>query len=108
MLPVELNSLPSKEIIPGFHGKFVHGEKITVAFWEVEAGSQLPEHAHVHEQTSMLMEGKFEMIIDGTTHLLRPGQLVVIPSMVKHSGRAITNCRIIDNFIPRREEYRVD
>ena len=39
-------------------------------------------------------------------HRLREGDTFFIPPNVPHSGRSITNCRIIDVFCPVREDYR--
>jgi hypothetical protein len=33
-----LADIQAKEIVPGFHGKFVHTGHVTMAFWEVDAG----------------------------------------------------------------------
>lgn len=106
MNKIDLQDIPAKELVPGFHGKFVHTENMTIVWWDVEAGALLPEHGHMHEQVSHLTEGEFEMTVDGETQLLKPGSAVVIPSNARHSGKAVTNCRIIDVFCPVREDYR--
>jgi quercetin dioxygenase-like cupin family protein len=103
---VELSTINEKEIVPGFHGKFVHGDNVTTVFWRIEAGAELPEHAHPHEQVSVLTSGKFEMTLNGKTRQLEEGIVAVIPSNVPHSGVAITDCTIMDVFYPVREDYR--
>lgn len=103
---IDLSTLEEKEIVSGFHGKFVHGEKMTTTFWRIEAERTLPEHAHPHEQISMVISGKFEMILNGEKCELEAGKIAVIPPNVKHSGRAITDCKIVDIFSPVREDYR--
>ena len=102
----EITSIESKEIIKGFKGRFVHAEKFTIAFWEIEEGAILPEHAHIHEQTTQVIEGELEMTINGKTFILQPGAIVVIPSNVKHSGKALTPCKVTDVFCPVREDYQ--
>lgn len=92
--------------MPGFHGRFVHSEAMTLVRWDIAAGSPLPERAHPQEQLSAVLEGEFEMVVGGTPHRLAPGSVAVIPSNVVHSGRALTDCRIIDVFHPVREDYR--
>jgi quercetin dioxygenase-like cupin family protein len=94
------------EISLGFHARLLHTDTMTLAFVEVDAGAELPEHAHVHEQVTNLLEGEFEFVLAGETMILRPGLSVVIPSNVPHSGRAITKCRILDVFNPIREDFR--
>jgi quercetin dioxygenase-like cupin family protein len=103
---IKLTDLTAKEIVPGYHGRFVHTEHNTVSQWEVEAGATLPEHAHEHEQISIVLEGKFELTVDGEARLLEPGEWAVIPSNVPHSGKAHTACTIMDIFYPVREDYR--
>jgi quercetin dioxygenase-like cupin family protein len=53
-----------------------------------------------------LLEGRFEMVVGGERMLLEAGQAVVIPSNVPHSGKALTNCRILDVFSPVREDFK--
>lgn len=101
-----LNSIPSKETFPGFVGKFVHSASMTFAYWQIKKYSALPEHAHVHEQVVNMLEGEFELIVDGQFHRLSAGMIYTIPSNAKHAGRAITDCKILDVFSPVREDYK--
>jgi quercetin dioxygenase-like cupin family protein len=52
-----------------------------------------------------LIEGSFEITVDGEALALEPGSVVVIPPNVMHSGKALTSCRIIDVFYPIRTDY---
>ena len=99
-------NIPEKEIIPGYFGKFVHTDNNTFALWRIEENAEMPLHQHPHEQSGMVLEGEFEMTIDGETVQLVPGKMITIPGDVPHSGLAITACRIMDIFHPAREEYR--
>ena len=94
------------EISLGFHARCIHTESMTIAFVDVEAGAVLPEHAHVHEQVTNLLEGEFEFVLNGVPIQLQPGDSVSIPSNVPHYGRAITKCRLLDVFNPVREDFR--
>ena len=98
---VELNQSQAREIFPGFKAHFVHSANMTFA-----AGATLPAHAHVHEQVVNMIEGVFELSIAGETRSLGQGSVAIIPSNALHSGKAITDCRIIDAFYPIREDYR--
>jgi quercetin dioxygenase-like cupin family protein len=107
MEPINLHDLPARELMPGFWGKLLHTEQITLGLWELTPGAVLPEHAHPHEQTTHLLAGEFEMTIGGQTQHLRAGDVVVIPGQVPHSGRAAFGpCKILDVFSPVREDYR--
>lgn len=101
-----LDQIPPKEILPGLHGKMVHGSKMSLVFWEVDCGAEVPPHHHEHEQIMHVMEGQFEFTLEGVTRVYGPGDLVLIPSMATHSGKALTPCRLMDVFSPVREAYR--
>ncbi len=103
---LNLGDIPEREIVPGYRAKFIHAENMTLAYWEVEAGAALPEHSHPHEQIANVLEGKFELTVAGEIRVLTPGQVAVIPGDVPHSGRAISNCRLLDAFQPARDDYR--
>ena len=103
----ELKDIPAIEMFPGFNGRFIHTESMTFAYWEVKAGSLVPEHSHIHEQVAHVLEGKFTLTVDGTPLYLEPGNVAVIPSSVKHSGIAVTDCKLLDVFCPVREDYRL-
>ncbi|MCA4898359.1 MAG: cupin domain-containing protein [Bacteroidota bacterium] len=101
-----LKKIATKEVFPGFVGRFIHTQTMTFAFWDIKQGSMVPEHSHLHEQVVNMQEGEFELIVDGQPHRLQPGMVFTIPSHVKHSGRAITPCKILDVFSPVREDYK--
>ena len=103
---MEISNLKTTEVIKGFQGKFFHAASFTVAFWEIEVGSILPEHSHIHEQTTQVLEGELEMSINGKVMLLKAGMIYTIPPNVIHSGKALTNCKVTDIFCPVREDYK--
>lgn len=93
-------------VIPGFLGRILHSDTMTFVLWEIAEGARLPEHSHPHEQVAHVYEGEFEVTVEGKTMRLRPGTVAAIPSNARHSGRALTACRIMDAFWPIREDYR--
>ncbi|WP_299000107.1 cupin domain-containing protein [Flagellimonas sp. S174] len=103
---MNLSEIPSKEIMPGYHGKLVHSESMTWVFWDVEEGAAVPEHHHINEQIMHVVEGDFEFTLDGKTAIYHAGDVVVIPSNVPHSGKALTPCKLMDIFNPVRAEYK--
>lgn len=103
---MNLATLESKELMPGYHGKMVHGKQLTWAFWTVEEGAEVPEHHHPHEQMMHVVEGQFEFTLNGQTQVYTDGAIVPIPSNILHSGKALTACKLMDVFSPVREEYR--
>ena len=103
---MNISDIEQKEIIKGFQGRFVHMESFTIGFWDIKAGAEIPYHSHVHEQTTQVIEGQFEMTVEGETKIYTTGMLVKIPSFAKHGGKAITDCKLTDVFCPTREDYK--
>ena len=101
-----LKNVKPNEIIPGYFGKFFHGDNMTIAFWTVKKNAKIPIHSHHHEQCLFVKKGEFELILDNKKKLLNSNDLIIIPSNKDHSGRAITECELIDFFSPSRKEYR--
>ncbi len=101
-----LDDLPELVIAEGIHMRAVTAESLTVAHVKIAAGSLLPEHSHPNEQVVNVMEGELEMVVDGQTHNLTRGKVLVLPSNVIHSGRASTDCLVVDVFHPAREDFK--
>ena len=100
------SQIEEKEIVTGIFAKFVHMENMTIGHVRLVKGAVLPEHHHVHEQVSNIISGAFEMTVDGVSKICKAGDIVILPSNVPHSGRALTDCYIIDVFQPVREDYK--
>lgn len=101
-----LSGIEPFDIAPGFHGRMIHTDTMTLAYVDVDAGAVVPEHAHIHEQVLNVLEGQFELTYNGKTIPLQSGEVFVISSNVPHSGKAITQCRILDVFHPVREDFK--
>ena len=102
---IKLYEMQEREMVPGYHAKFVHSDNVTLAYWSIDEGNALPKHAHPHEQVVNVIEGIFEIAVNGEVLELQPGSVVVVPPNVMHSGRALTSCKIIDVFYPIRTDY---
>lgn len=103
---IKLSDIEEREIVKGFRARFVHTDHMTSAYWQIAAGSSLPDHAHPHEQVTTIIRGQFEMTVDGETRTIEAGTVIAIPSGAKHRGQALTDCFILDVFSPVREDYR--
>ena len=103
---IKLNEIKQVEMIPGYNARLIHTNNMTISHLEIEKGSKLPEHHHYHEQVSQVIEGKFELTINGVSQVMEQGNIAIIPSNAIHSGFAITACKVMDIFHPVREDYR--
>ena len=102
----QIKSIAPKEIVPGIIGYYAHGDKHTFGFVDIKKGSVVPEHHHMQEQITYIIEGQLNMVIDGKPCTLTAGTYHIIPSNTLHSAVAITDCKVIDTFSPVREDYK--
>ena len=106
MQHIRIEDLKSREVFPGHHARFVHGDNLTIAYWTIDAGATVPEHAHPHEQVVNVLAGRYELTVAGKPLTLETGMVAVVPGGVRHSGRALTDAKLVDVFHPVREDYR--
>lgn len=103
---IKLSDLPEKILVEGYHAKLIHTSNNSFSFVSVEQGKYLPEHAHMHQQISMVLAGEFELTVDGVPYLLKQGEVFLIPPHTRHSGYAVTASKLLDVFYPEREDYK--
>ena len=102
----QIKDITPKEIVPGITGYYAHGDKHTFGFVDIKEGSVVPEHHHMQEQITYIIEGQLDMVIDGKPCRLTAGMYHIIPSNTLHSAVAITDCKVIDTFSPVRQDYK--
>ena len=103
---ISVSTITPREVVKGFTGRFIHTEHMTIAYWDVKAGSEIPLHEHTHEMMVNVLEGMLELTIGTEVKVIQYGEVGVIPSHVPHKAKAITDCRILDVFSPVREDYK--
>jgi quercetin dioxygenase-like cupin family protein len=102
-----IKNISPKEVVSGITGYYAHGDNLTFGYVLIKAGAVVPEHHHVHEQITYIVEGELDMMIGGQFCPLKAGMYHVIPSNTPHSATAKVDCVAIDVFSPVREDYRL-
>ena len=96
-----------KEIAPGVTIRTMWGDKIMMSVIESAPHAVVPLHTHPHEQAGTVLQGEFDMTIDGETRRMRPGDSYVIPGGVEHGIQGLSGWALaLDIFSPPREEYK--
>ncbi|MBK9733045.1 MAG: cupin domain-containing protein [Chitinophagaceae bacterium] len=103
---IDFNTRKKIILFPGISGPVYHSEQLTFGHFTLEEGVELPAHSHVHEQWTHVIEGAIEFSLAGEKMLLTPGMAAFIPSNTIHSAKAILLSKVIDCFMPVREDFR--
>lgn len=95
-----------KQALPGIEMKtLVHGEKTLFTEFRMEKGNVLPKHAHPHEQTGYLVQGRIRLTIGSETFDVTPHDSWCIPGDMEHSAEILEDSLAIEVFSPVREDY---
>jgi len=104
---IDIHHREKKTISPGIEARTFWGENMLAAVVELEAGAVLPTHQHHHEQISYILEGELEFDLDGESQIVKTGDIVVIPSNVKHTVKVGEKAaKVLDMFSPVREDLK--
>ena len=104
---VPMDDYPKYEIAEGVIFCPVFGRNLSLNFVTFPPHSGFPTHVHPEEQISIVREGEMEITVGDICKWVVPGDVIVFPSDVPHSGRTIDqSCRLIDIFSPPREGLR--
>jgi quercetin dioxygenase-like cupin family protein len=90
---------------PGVRRRILRAEgRLMLMEVEFAAGAAGYEHAHVHEQISYCIKGRFEYSIDGRAVVLSSGDSIYVPSGARHGAKAIEPGTLLDVFTPVRDD----
>ena len=88
--------------------RFVHGERGMVAQLWLRKGAAVPTHSHEAEQLTYVVEGALKLWLGpegAEEHVVRTGEILVIPSNVPHRAEALEDTYDLDVFAPPRADW---
>ena len=91
----------------------VIGEQAMISDVRLEAGCQVPLHAHDNEQFALVLAGslRFELGPEGEDQaeiVVRAGEVMHLPSGLPHAAEALEDSHVLDVFAPPSETTGVD
>lgn len=92
-----------------FKRTIVHLDNVMVVVCDFSNGPMKepdPLHSHTHEQITYVAEGELIFYKAGKEHHLSKGDLITIPTGVKHCVKTLSKeVRLIDSFSPVRKDF---
>lgn len=100
-------SISAVTMFPGVVRRtLVSGEQQTLVEISLDAGAEVPEHTHPHEQAGQVQTGRIMLRLgDGPEREVGPGDAYLITGGLPHFVRAIEASRLVEVFAPVREEF---
>ena len=103
---VRADPLAARPLLPGISIQATAGDALMLSLVTFEAGTEVPDHAHPHEQMGIMIAGRLEFTINGETAILETGDIWRIPGNVPHRAKALDGPAVaLDVFHPVREDY---
>lgn len=105
MLIAALGAIPTFDLSPGASTRIVRARNMTLSFARLEPGVRGVPHSHEHEQVIVGLDGWHDMLVDGKTYRINPGDVIVIPGGVPHAGiSGDSECNTVEIFAPARKD----
>ena len=105
MKHIKWSEIPAERLNDQFVRKIAWDGKLMIALTEVDQGYVVPLHLHDNEQITWVMSGKWRFTLEGKTVDVGPGEMISIPSNVKHTATAVETLVAYDIFTPPREDW---
>lgn len=99
------DDLPQEAVTQQLSRKIVTGAEVMAGHIWLAEGTVVPLHSHAAEQYTCIFSGALKFIIAGQTIVVRPGDVLVIPSWVEHEAVALEPTYEMDVFTPIRTDW---
>lgn len=95
---------PANEVIDYADGgvvskELVHNNAGSVTLFSFDAGQGLSEHSAPFDALIQVIDGKMELTVEDTKHVISAGELFIIPSGARHSVNAPERFKMIITMI---------
>jgi len=99
------NTVELEDLNPLLQRQFVVGRDIMLARVLLKKGCIVPEHSHVNEQVTYILDGALKFWIDGKEIVVNAGEVLTIPSNMPHKAEALADTVDLDVFSPPRADW---
>lgn len=103
-----VEDVPRERVTDMLDRRLITGERSMLAHVYLRKGCIVPFHSHENEQISYILEGALQFWIGEQGEdevVLRAGEVLVIPSRVRHKAEALEDTVDVDIFTPPRRDW---
>ena len=102
---IRWNDVELESLNPLLDRQMITGQDLMLARVLLKKGCVVPEHSHVNEQLTYIVEGALKFWIDGKEIMVRAGEVLCIPSNMPHKAEALEDTVDLDVFHPPRQDW---
>jgi unsaturated pyranuronate lyase len=99
------SDIPSEQLTPTTTRRYLTGDRVTIAQFELKRGGVVARHSHENEQVSCVLSGLLKFTLNGQEVLVGAGEVLQIPSWLEHEVEVIEDTLVIDVFSPVRQDW---
>jgi len=102
------NDMPREQVSDLIDRRIINGERMMLTHVYLKKGCIVPQHSHENEQLTYILEGALHFWIgdNGEQEVtVGAGEVLVIPSNVKHKAEALEDTLDVDVFCPPRQDW---
>ncbi|HEY4215597.1 MAG TPA: cupin domain-containing protein [Gemmatimonadaceae bacterium] len=94
-----------EQITPAISRRYVTGDGVTIARFELTRGGVVPMHSHPNEQLSYVLSGTLEYRFADRVFVAGAGEMLQIPNGLAHEVTALEDTIVVDVFEPIRQDW---
>jgi len=102
------NDMPKEKVSDVLDRRLITGDKVMLTHVYLKKGAIVPQHNHHNEQITYILEGGLRFWIgedESEVIDVRAGEVLHIPSLVKHKAEALEDTVDVDIFSPPRQDW---
>jgi len=97
--------IPFEPINPTISRKYVTGDRVTVAQFELKKDGVIASHSHENEQFTLVMSGALRFKFADRQVVVRAGEIIQMPAWLEHGVDVLEDSVVIDVFSPVRQDW---
>src|SRR5215203_1280386 len=102
------DEMPKEKVTEMLDRRLITADRMMLAHVYLKKGAIVPQHSHENEQLTYILQGALHFWIgeNGEEEVtVRSGEVLVIPSNVKHKAEALEDTLDVDIFSPPRQDW---
>jgi len=102
------NDIPKERLSDVLDRRLITADRVMLAHVYLKKGAVVPQHNHHNEQLTYILEGGLRFWIgedESQVIDVMAGEVLHIPSLVKHKAEALEDTLDVDIFSPPRQDW---